>query len=281
MPTPDPAFFDVPTQAFATDVGEVSLPISYFRTNELIALFSVDEAAARAAIADQPLDLVTVGGKARAALVFFEYLDTSIGPYNEVGLATLTTPKGQKPPLLPLLDLMRPPRKRQLGMHVLKLPVTTAIANAAGRELWGFPKFVTPIDVSLTRKHFAARVADPDAPDSAILEMAGALPMALPVPPVELMLLPVKDGNLLRTVVDVRGGHHLVRGRGLTLKLGDSQHPMAAQMRALGMDGLDPDVCIYTRGGYSLLHAGEPVASHAASPQVAAAANAGGSRSAA
>ena len=252
-------FFQVPRTRCHTSEGEVDLPIAYYDTDELLAVFAVDPAPVRAALADVPLELVTVGGRAHVGLVFFEYRDTSIGPYNEVGLGTLVLPKGQRTPALGPLDILRHPRKRRLGLHVLKLPVTTAAANAAGRELWGYPKFVTPIDVDLGDKRFVGRVRDPKDPRETIVKLAGALPHAIPMPRVELMLLSQLEHTLLRAVVTVRGKHFGGLGGGLVLSVGTSAHPMAAQLRAFGLDRAKPELAIYTRGARSLLYSGSPV----------------------
>jgi hypothetical protein len=257
--THDDVFFQVAHTRHDTSAGPVDFPISYYDTGELIALFEVDDGPVRQAMADVPLSLVPMGGKAWLSLVFFNYRDTSIGPYNEVGLATFAVPKGEKPPMLTMLDLLRAPRKRHIGFYVFKLPVTTAIANAAGRELWGFPKFVTPIDIDLGEKSFTGRVRDPDDNARAIAELSGALPAAVPCPPIELTLLSHLDGALLRSVVDVRGKHAGGLGGGLQLTVGDTEHPMAVQMRAFGLQGARAKACIFTRRSHSLLHLGDPV----------------------
>lgn len=255
------AFFDVPKTRRETSQGEVDFPIAYYDTSELIALFEADPEPVRQAMRDVRLSPVLIGGKARIALVFFEYRDTSIGPYNEVGLATLAMPEGESAPpsLVSAIDVLRNPRKRRVGIHVLKLPVTTAIANAAGREMWGFPKFVTPIDVDLGDSTFSGRVADPDDPQKDILKLSGKLPPRLPVPPVGLMLLSQLDGTVLRTIVEARGPHRGGPARGLQLKVGDSAHPMATQLRDLGLDGARPDLAVYTHRAKSLLYLGDPV----------------------
>jgi hypothetical protein len=45
---------------------------------------------------------------------------------------------------------------------VVHLPVTTAIANRAGREIWGYNKFVAAIDVSREGKTFSTVLRDSD-----------------------------------------------------------------------------------------------------------------------
>ena len=70
------------------------------------------------------------------ALYCIEYRKTDIGPYNEVGLTVLALAPGDPIP----------------ANYVVDLPVTTAVANRAGREIWGYNKFVAAIDVKERRQ---------------------------------------------------------------------------------------------------------------------------------
>ena len=70
-------------------------------------------------------------GKAVVVVYCIEYRITDIGPYNEVGLTVLAGAPGDPIP----------------ANYVVDLPVTTAVANRAGREIWGYNKFVAAIDV--------------------------------------------------------------------------------------------------------------------------------------
>jgi len=47
-----------------------------------------------------------------------------------------------------------------IGAYVLEMPVTIPQARAAGREIWGFPKFETKIPFKLERKRFEFGVLD-------------------------------------------------------------------------------------------------------------------------
>ena len=46
------------------------------------------------------------------------------------------------------------------AIYVADLPVTTEAANRAGREIWGYNKFVTAIDIKCDGKKFSATVRD-------------------------------------------------------------------------------------------------------------------------
>lgn len=191
-------------------------------------------------------------------MAFYEYRDTSVGVYNEVGTAIFAVRPGERP-RLGLADLARAPARRTIGMYVVDLPVTTALACAAGRELWGYPKFVTAIDFHLDRRELRSTVRDP-AGAGDVCTLAGRLGLGVPVPPLSLMTYTVLDGVLLRTHVDVRGRGWARAAGTVRLTLGGSAHPMASRLRALGLDGARPHLVLATDRFQSLLHAGVPAA---------------------
>lgn len=163
MPDPHDVFFQYPVTPFATSAGNVDLPIFYYDNSLCMAVFLVDLDKARALVTDERLQVVPAwGGKALVGLAFYEYRHTAIGAYNEVGLAVLTAPRGCRLPRLPLLRMLGSLDRNPMGFHILDLPVTTEVACAAGREAWGLPKFVTPIDFALRGREFRGSVRDPE-----------------------------------------------------------------------------------------------------------------------
>jgi hypothetical protein len=156
--------------------------------------------------------------------------------------------------------LYGPVDERHLGFYVLDLPVTTPLANAGGREVWGYPKFVAPIPFRLDQKSFEGSVLDPDG-DGDIFTLSGRLLPALPAPPMSVVTYSHSQGNLLRATVNVRGRTNLRPGRGLQLRVGESTHRMARNLRDLGLDGARPVVVQDTHQFQSRLNAGVPIGS--------------------
>jgi len=227
-------FFAGDTEQKTTTAGEADLPIRYYDGSVLLCLFEADAAALEQELSAVELVPARFGSRALAALVFYEYRDTTIGPYNEVGLATFALPRGVQGPSTPWLDLARPPRARRVGMYVLDLPVTTPIANAAGRELWGLPKFVTRIDFERRGRRFIGEIHDPSGGGS-IARLSGGLGLPLPMPPMEPMLYSRLGTTELRTEIKVRGMHSLRVGQSLRLQVGGSSHRMAENLRRFGL----------------------------------------------
>lgn len=233
-------FFNLPHSANHTSQGQVDLPIFYFDVSNTIAFFLADKQAVTRLLKDTPFQAVlTFGKKALVGISFYQYRDTSIGPYNEVGIAIPVVPRSAKKPFSSLLDLYSNLTTRRTGFYVLDLPVTTAAADAAGRELWGFPKFVTGIDYFQAGRHLHMRVQDPQTQGD-ILTFSGVQNPAIKLPPLSVITYSSLKGAALRTAVDVRGKVETSLGGNLTLHIGDSAHPMAQHLRDLGLQGAKP-----------------------------------------
>lgn len=253
------AFFRVPRTARETSAGKVDLPIAYYDNSHFVAFFFVPPEPVREALRGEGLVPVLVRGKAQIGLVFFEYASSSIGSYNEAGLASLVAVEGAERPALPLLEMLRNPRRRRTGMYVHNLPVTTEAAHAAGRELWGYPKFVTEIPIHWGKRDFHGAVLEP-SDGSTMVELRGERGAGVPVPAPGLLTYTRLGDRLLRTPVDLRGWGVAARGGSLRLKVGSSQHDMAKNLRAFGLDGATPQLVLDVRHAWSLLYPGEQVA---------------------
>jgi hypothetical protein len=252
-------FFDVPKTVVTTSEGEVQLPICYVDCSHYMALFRVDVARAAARLQGLPLAPVQVARKAVAILSFFQYRQTTLGPYHEVGLALLVTPRGHEATLGSLTELLQQTRSESLGSYVLDLPVSTAAAKAAGCELWGYPKFVTELPIALDGDRFQARVLDPDG--GQILELSGQRGHVLPetLPGMALVTYSQLGDQYLRTRVETRTSCATGGGGSLVLRVGESSHRMARNLADLGLDGQTPKLFQSTEDFQSLLFAGVEV----------------------
>ncbi len=244
-PENDP-FFQYPQTVHRTCEGDVRLPIFYYRSSNLIAMFLADFPRACDMLRDTEFTPIRfANGKALVGVAFYEYRQSSIGAYNEVGVAVAATPRGVSAGRLPLLSLFRHPDNHQVGFHVIDLPVTTPVACAAGCELWGFPKFVTSISFSLKGRAFSGTVAEPET-DRPMLKLEGKAGPGLPAPLISPVLFSQNRGRVLRTAVITRGGGRLCLPGSLRLRLFDSSHRMAENLYRLGLAGRKPAFVTYT-----------------------------------
>ena len=144
-------------------VARIALPIRYWRTDCFLGVFPADYGAVRDMLPSSRLHPVRLlGSKAAIAVVAYDYIETGVGPYGEIGLVPLCTLDRVAPPVLPLLQ----DRSRGMGGFVAHLPVTSRVACEAGRSIWGYPKFVADMafDVSPERQEVTLAEAGRNPP---------------------------------------------------------------------------------------------------------------------
>ena len=262
-------FFDVPRTSVSTSHGQVQLPILYRKTRNVNAFFMVDTDKVQAVLKPSAGDDMQAAclwrGKAMVGLACYEYEDTSIGPYHEIGIAVPVVRRGVKPRLghwlQALGDVDNP--AREMGFHVLHLPVSTPAACAAGREIWGLPKFITPMRYERSGPKVKVVLCDPDQPakpDAAILTLSGELGVGMPGPSMSLVLYSQLQAHWLRTTVNVRGGVRLHAPGSVHVRVGLSQHPMANTLGQLGLQDARPFCLTDTSSFQSRLNQGQAMA---------------------
>ncbi|MEW6526692.1 MAG: acetoacetate decarboxylase family protein [Spirochaetota bacterium] len=255
-------FFTIPTETFKMSKGTVELPIYYYDYGYAHFIFFVNYEAAKKKLEETAFLPCKFLGKAIALLNFFEYRDTAIGPYNEVGLSILCYPKNKKQPFMVPLHILKDAKKWQVGAYVINLPVTTEIAYLAGKEVWNYPKFVTRIDFTLVNRYFKGVVYDPNL-NEPLVTLAGNIGfIATPKQKnASFISHTTHKGIPLRTltVVDTRfkiaygfGGKCTVNAK--------SNHSMAQNLRDLGIDGKKPIGCMYSPQAQMMLCKGDPIA---------------------
>jgi hypothetical protein len=226
-----------------SDGTECPLPIRYFDVQCLVATFLTDLDRAAGLLKSTGLQAVSQeDGKAVVLLYCIEYRITDIGPYNEVGLTVLAAAPGDPIP----------------ANYVVNLPVTTAVASRAGREIWGYNKFVAAIDVKSDGKNFSTILRDTDA------EMIGSLEgrrgASVPTPPTDILTFTLHQGRLIKTVIRVLTPSSSSSGEDFVFKIGTSSHPMTSNLRTVALDGARPVLVHYTDPFQALLFPGGTLA---------------------
>lgn len=250
-------FFDVKQKVRKTSQGQVELPILYYDTSNVLAFFICEREKVEVFLEGTELKPgLSIGKYCVVALSFYEYRKTSVGSYNEVGLAIPVLKEGDRAPLSGITDLYRNIEQRDLGFYVIDLPVTTPVANAAGRELWGYPKFVTKILFSLSNDRFHGKVLDPDT-RGLIVSLDGKLGFGKIMPPLSPVTYSIHKKQLLRTMVNVIGDVKLSIPLGMKLTVSSSSdHVMAKHLRDLGLSGAHPIALMSTDKFQSRLNEG-------------------------
>ena len=222
-----------------SDGTKVALPIRYIDNRCLAATFLTDYERTAHILEGTGLQAVPQeDGKAVVLYLCWEYRQTDIGPYNEVAVTVLALA----------------PRDPVPAIYVADLPVTTEVANRAGQELWGYNKFVTDIEIKGEGKQFSTLVRDPQ--NGLISQLVGTRGVSVPIAPFDLYSFSLLQTKIIKTFVQIPTLWHASGGEGFLLKVGDSTHRMARNLRTLGLDGARPVLVQYADPFQSLLFPG-------------------------
>ncbi|HEU0032633.1 MAG TPA: acetoacetate decarboxylase family protein [Kofleriaceae bacterium] len=212
--------------------GTVELPVLYFRDDAFTGLFTASYEAIRQLMpSDRLYPAQTIDGRGLVVVTAFNYLDTTVGPYGELAVAPVVVHGDKKPPrsLPGWLESAWP----GCGGLVMHLPVTSQQARDAGRELWGFTKFIADMHFTNTPERLACRLEEQGQHilTLTIAKRGLAVPDRRPV-----VTYSVKNGDLIRTrIPQISIARMSIGGRDSLLELGEG-HPVAESLRALAID---------------------------------------------
>ncbi len=139
------------------------------------------------------------------------------------------------------------------------MPVTIPQARAAGREIWGYPKFVTKIPFRLTGIYFGFKVKDPDA-DDAIVSVKGMMGPGICLKATDLVTFSNLNDSIVKTIIKVDAKTTLCFSKGVKLKVGKSSHGMAANIQDLGLQDLQPAFIMSSDNERTRLNQGSAIA---------------------
>jgi hypothetical protein len=218
----------------------VSVPVEVRRAAQWSVQYLVERAAAQRLVDPTGLTVTSpVPGKALVALAVCRYDDTDLDPYHEVAVSFVVRPHDARPGASGLQPV-REFGTGDLGVYIHQLPVDQEFTCAAGRDIWGFPKWLATIDIDESsgrrganraqRSGTAVRLVDGDR-HVLSLTMAGGGRLKLPsnAPPTYSF----REGVLRRTTWTTSSEGVSGRFGGATLVLGD--HPLADELRSLGL----------------------------------------------
>jgi hypothetical protein len=213
----------------------VGVPVEVRRSAQWGVQYLVPAAAAQRIVAPSGLEVTgPVPGRALMALAVCRYDDTDLDPYHEVAVSFVVRPH-DAPPLRSGAQRTREFFAGTLGAYIHRLPVDQEFTCAAGRDIWGFPKWVTTIDIDEPTAPgpgtgTTVRLVD-DGVHVLTLTVAAGGRLALPsqAPP----SYSFTDGVLRRTEWTTSSEGTAGRVGGASLVLG--HHPMADELRSLGL----------------------------------------------
>jgi hypothetical protein len=215
----------------------VSLPVEVRRAGQWGVQYLVPARAAQRLVDPTGLEVAgPVPGRALVALAVCRYDDTDLDPYHEVAVSFVVR-QHDAPAGASAAQRVREFATGAIGAYIHRLPVDQEFTCAAGRDIWGFPKWVTTIDIDEPApgsrgrgSGTTVRLVD-DGAHVLTLTMASGGRLSLPAqaPP----SYSFADGVLRRTEWTTSSTGTTGRFGGATLVLGD--HPMADELRSLGL----------------------------------------------
>lgn len=195
----------------------VALPVEVRTARSAAATFVVRHDAASRLMADTGLVPKRLpGGRALCIVAMVQYVDNDLGPYHEVAVSLAVGARGGAP----------------AGAYIHQLPVNGEFTCAAGRGIWGFPKWLADIDLTIDDRRAHCRLVHEG--DLVLGLDISSRPLPLPAKAMEMSAYAHLDGVTRRTPftshpTGVRGGP-----LGARLVLGE-RHPLALELRSLGL----------------------------------------------
>jgi hypothetical protein len=190
-------------------------------------MVSVDAAATRRLIAPTGLTPMTWRpGRSACALVYVDYVDGDLGPYNEFGVCFLVNHHRPGAGATGMRAVLR----GEVCAYIHRLPVDGDFTLAAGREIWGFPKTLADFDCRhrSVRPHGSVRA---DGRDIVDLRLGRGLSVPDSSSSTTLTAYSFLDGALRATPWTMRAESVRTRPGGARITLGD--HEFADELRAL------------------------------------------------
>ena len=233
--------------------AEFELPILYFRDDLFLMFLTGNYGKIKALMPSPRLHPVSFpGGKALVGIAAFNYIDTSIGPYGEIGVV-LPAVYSDKPPT-PILPGLMEAKYPGFGTLVMHLPVTKTVARDAGRGQWGYTKFVGDMKFVNTPEYHQVEMGEEG---THILTMRVAKKGILRREKKPLVTYSVLNGNLIMTTIPQKGTYHMsFSSKGSFLKLGD--HEVSKTIGELGLSA-KPIITRYYVERSGILPAGQVI----------------------
>lgn len=151
-------FRKLPKIKVDSPIGPTLTPNFYYALATARLTMLAPARAIRARLPEELSPLEIVPGLGLVSVMFFRYDVCDIDFYTEAAIGIAVKPARHGG--LGFFDLVSGLKNEHLHSYVLSLPVSTEIAQVRGHDGYGFPKWVTGIDVDIDHRRTAARVTN-------------------------------------------------------------------------------------------------------------------------
>ncbi|MER6677451.1 acetoacetate decarboxylase family protein [Streptomyces sp. NPDC000983] len=151
-------FRRLPKTKVDSPIGPTLTPNFYYSVSTARLTMLAPSRAIRARLPEELAPLELAPGLGLVSVMFFRYDVCDIDFYTEaaVGIAVKPARHGG----LGFFDLVSGLKNEHLDSYVLSLPVSSEIAQVRGHDGYGFPKWVTGLDVDIDVDRTSARVTN-------------------------------------------------------------------------------------------------------------------------
>lgn len=228
-------FRTLPKTRVDSPIGSTHTPNFYYAMSSARLTMIAPSAAIRRRIPRALTPLEILPGIGLVSLMLFRYDVCDIDFYTEAAVGVAVRPARNGGRGTAAANLVSALGDEHLHSYVLALPVNTDIAQVRGHDGYGFPKWLTALDVSIDRQHTIARIANADG--GVDVAFSGATPKQKSFPSGRrvstLTSYTERDGAWLSTLnqTNVLAGGTARFPRGLRLEIGQGR--MADDLRSL------------------------------------------------
>ncbi|MGW4338064.1 acetoacetate decarboxylase family protein [Rhodococcus koreensis] len=223
-------FRRLPKTTVDSAIGETLTPNFYYRISTARLTMLAPTRAIRARLPRELAPLEVAPGLGLASLMFFRYDVCDIDFYTEaaVGIAVRPARHGR----LGFVDLAAALQNDHLTSYVLSLPVSTEIAQVRGHDGYGFPKWVTDLDVHIDADRTTATVADDHGETDVALSVATPAQTSHPTG---------ARVSALTSYTSINGSWHSTLSQTNVLSTGSTYLPRSIDLR-IGQGRMSDDV---------------------------------------
>lgn len=179
---------------------------------------------------------VRIGDYGIVNATWFDYGETSIGPYREFSLGIVASPEQHR---LRLAIHLITGSKPSLGSFVLALPVDLEVARAGGVQQFNLPKSLVQFGMKWSDSELQASIASTGgSPNDSgvILSMTVPLRVGIPIRVGQLTIYSVQEGKLLATGVNTQWPAKLDLVSRPALTVIKRSHPIGNEMAGLALE---------------------------------------------
>ena len=218
-------------RVYRIDGREVTFPVRVNHAAMLLNAFAVDARVAQGMIDGSGYRVAElIPGKTLLQLALIDYRENDLGDYNEAAINFPVLAPGEKSPL-PIFGTLARIVRGSLSNFIYRMPVDQEFTTHAGRFIWGFPKWLSRIDIEFGEDRASGSFSDEGEPIFSIGAKAGGKGEQKEQ---RVASLAIRDGRAWKT-------YGTTAGAGVTFSLGGErpavgeEHPLARELRALGL----------------------------------------------